>query len=61
MTKAGDEGFHWGSVAGIPGLKSETWGTLRFHPSTFGEGTSFVTLQAERSAVNFGGAIGREI
>jgi hypothetical protein len=26
-------GFHWGSVAGIPGLKSETWGTLRLLPT----------------------------
>jgi hypothetical protein len=24
--------FHSGLVAGIPGLKSETWGTLRFLP-----------------------------
>src|ERR1700733_10274013 len=26
-------GFHWGSVARIPGLKSETWGTLRLLPT----------------------------
>ena len=26
-------GFHWGSVAGIPGLKRETWGTLRLFPT----------------------------
>jgi hypothetical protein len=24
------QGFHLRSVTGIPGLKSETWGTLRF-------------------------------
>jgi hypothetical protein len=26
-------GFHAEPVAGIPGLKSETWGTLRFLPT----------------------------
>src|SRR5258708_38208346 len=35
----GDKGesgvFLAGSVAGIPGLKSETWGTLRVHPLIF--------------------------
>jgi hypothetical protein len=29
----GERGFHSRSVARIPGLKGETWGTLRFVPS----------------------------
>jgi hypothetical protein len=31
--KGGEWGFHSRSVARIPGLKGETWGTLRFVPS----------------------------
>ncbi|MEA2258150.1 MAG: hypothetical protein QOJ51_975, partial [Acidobacteriaceae bacterium] len=31
--KNGWVGFHAEPVAGIPGLKSETWGTLRFLPT----------------------------
>jgi hypothetical protein len=40
VTQRGRVGFHWrsvhgtpGQVAGIPGLKSETWGTLRLLPT----------------------------
>jgi hypothetical protein len=32
----GGVAFSLGLVAGIPGLKSETWGTLRLHPSICG-------------------------
>jgi hypothetical protein len=56
MTKGADDkgeggGFHWGSVHGTPGqvariagLKSETWGTLRFLPR--GRSWSFHTKLA---------------
>jgi hypothetical protein len=46
MTKE-SVGFHERSVAGIPGLKIETWGTLRFYPWLFCQAGLDVIFGAE--------------
>ena len=48
----GEWGFHSRSVARIPGLKSETWGTLRFLTGWAVPGHSFPNSPRETAAPN---------
>jgi hypothetical protein len=41
-----ERSFQWGSVSEIPGLKSETWGTLSIRPSMIADDAHTTELSA---------------